>query len=391
MPMTTPDPHDFLAVDALLSDEERTIRDTVRRWVQQRVMPDVADWYVEGRLPAELFTELGGLGLLGMHLDGYGCAGTSAVQYGLAMLELDAGDSGLRSLVSVQGSLAMFPIHSYGSDEQKEQWLPGMARGELVGCFGLTEPDAGSDPAGMRTTARRDGGDWILDGEKLWITNGNLADVAVVWARDGDGRVRGFLVPTDTPGFEAHPVPAKLSLRAGDTAGLSLTDVRLPDDAVLPEVASMRGPLSCLNEARFGILFGTAGVARACYEAALAYTTQREQFGGPVAARQLVQRRLVEMMIATNRAMLLALHIGRMKDAGTVTPHHVSLGKMDNARTALEVARSARALHGANGITADYHVMRHAANMETVVTYEGTEEIHTLILGQAITGFDAFR
>jgi glutaryl-CoA dehydrogenase len=327
-----------------------------------------------------------------MHLEGYGCAGASAVQYGLACLELEAGDSGFRSFVSVQGSLAMFPIRAYGSDEQKERWLPGMAAGDLVGCFGLTEPDSGSDPSGMTTTAKRDGSDWVLNGTKMWITNGGIADVAIVWARDGDsGRVHGFVVPTDTPGFSTSDVKQKLSLRASVTSELVLQDVRLPADAVLPGVQGMRGPLSCLNEARYGILWGAAGAARACYERALEYAIGRPQFGQPIASFQLTQRKLVEMMIAVNKATLVALHLGRLKDDGRLAPEQVSFGKLDNVRTALETARTARGVLGANGITAEYDVMRHAMNLESVYTYEGTHEIHTLILGQALTGMGAFR
>jgi glutaryl-CoA dehydrogenase len=386
----TTDPRDLLALGATLDEQERLLRDTVRRFVADRVLPEVADWYEAGIFPRELAPELGQLGLLGMHLDGYGCAGTSATEYGLACLELEAGDSGLRSFVSVQGSLAMFPIHAYGSDEQKERWLPGMAAGELIGCFGLTEPDSGSDPASMRTVAKRDGSDWILNGTKMWITNGGIADVAIVWARTDDG-VRGFVVPTDTPGFSTRDVPAKVSLRASITSELVLEDVRLPADAALPGVASMRGPLSCLNEARFGILFGAVGAGRACYESALDYAGTREQFDRPIASFQLTQRKLVEMMIAVNRGHLLALHLGRLKDRGELTSAQVSFGKLDNVRIALEVAREARQVLGASGITLEYPVIRHLTNLESVVTYEGTQEIHTLVLGQAITGIPAFR
>ena len=332
---------------------------------------------------------MGALGLLGMHLDGYGCAGTSAVSYGLACQELEAGDSGFRSFVSVQGSLAMFPIHAYGSEEQKQEWLPAMAAGEAIGCFGLTEPDSGSDPSSMRTRARRDGDDWVLNGTKMWITNGGLAQVAVIWAVTDDG-VRGFVVPTDTPGFVANDIHRKLSLRASVTSELVLTDVRLPASAVLPGVAGMRGPLSCLSEARFGIVFGAVGAARACYEAALAYTKERQQFDRPLAGFQLVQRKLVEMLVQVNRAGLLALHLGRLKDRGEITPAQVSFGKLDNVRQALDVAREARSLLGANGITLEYPVIRHMNNLESVYTYEGTNEIHTLVLGQAITGVAAF-
>ena len=387
---TADDPRDFLGIDALLDDEERQIRDTVRAFVGDRVLPEIGDWFEAGTFPREMAKEMGALGLLGMHLDGYGCAGTNAVSYGLACLELEAGDSGFRSFVSVQGSLAMFPIRAYGSDEQKAEWLPRMAAGEAIGCFGLTEPDSGSDPSSMRTHARRDGADWILNGSKMWITNGGIADVAVVWAGTDDG-IRGFVVPTDTPGFSTNDVHRKLSLRASVTSELVMDDVRLPGDAVLPGVASMRGPLSCLNEARFGILFGAVGAARACYEAALDYAGEREQFGRPIAAFQLTQRKLVEMMVAVNRSALVALHLGRRKDAGRLTPAQVSFGKFDNVRQALEVAREARSVLGANGITLEYPVIRHMNNLESVFTYEGTNEIHTLVLGQAITAIPAFR
>jgi glutaryl-CoA dehydrogenase len=387
---TITDPRDLLALGATLDEQERLLRDTLRRFVVDRVLPEVAAWYEAGTFPRELAPELGQLGLLGMHLDGYGCAGTSATEYGLACLELEAGDSGLRSFVSVQGSLAMFPIHAYGSDEQKARWLPGMAAGELIGCFGLTEADSGSDPASMRTVAKRDGSDWILNGTKMWITNGGIADVAIVWARTDDG-VRGFVVPTDTPGFSTLDVPPKVSLRASITSELVLEDVRLPDEAVLPGVSGMRGPLSCLNEARFGILFGAVGAGRACYEAALDYAGTREQFDRPIASFQLTQRKLVKMMIAVNRGHLLALHLGRLKDRGELTSTQVSFGKLDNVRMALEVAREARQVLGASGITLEYPVIRHLTNLESVVTYEGTHEIHTLVLGQAITGIPAFR
>ena len=383
------DPKDFLDVDALLDPEERLLRDTVRSFVADRVLPDVGEWFEAATFPKEMGREMGSLGLLGMHLDGYGCAGTSAVAYGLACTELEYGDSGVRSFVSVQGSLAMFPIHAFGSDEQKQEWLPRMATGEVIGCFGLTESDAGSDPSSMRTTARQAGGDWVLNGSKMWITNGGIADLAVVWAVTDDG-VRGFLVPTDLPGFTTADIHRKMSLRASVTSELVFDDVRLPDSAVLPGVAGMRGPLSCLNEARFGILFGAVGAARACYEAALDYSKQRVMFGKPIGSFQLIQRQLVDMMIAVNRGMLLALHIGRMKDAGTLASAHVSVGKLDNVRMALEVARTARSVLGANGITLEYPVIRHMNNLESVYTYEGTNEIHTLILGQALTGFSAF-
>jgi glutaryl-CoA dehydrogenase len=384
------DPRDFLDVGTLLDDEERAVQAAVRRFVEDRVLPGIGEWYDAGVFPRETAQEMGRLGLLGMHLDGYGCAGMSAVAYGLACLELEAGDSGFRSFVSVQGSLAMFPIHAFGSEEQKQEWLPRMASGEAVGCFGLTEPDSGSDPGSMRTSAKRDGSDWVLDGTKMWITNGSIADVAVVWARTDEG-VRGFVVPTDTPGFSTRTVERKMSLRASVTSELVLEGVRLPASAVLPDVVGLRGPLSCLNEARFGILFGAVGAARACYEAALDYSTTREQFGGPIAGFQLTQRKLVEMMIAVNRSMLVALHLGRLKDAGTITPAQVSFGKMDNVRQALEITREARGVLGANGITLEYPVIRHLTNLESVSTYEGTNEIHTLAIGHALTGIPAYR
>ena len=390
------DPLDFLATDSLLSETEVMLRDTVRQFVRNRILPEVGEWFDQGLFPKEMAKEFGSLGLLGMHLEGYGCAGTSATAYGLACTELEAGDSGARSFVSVQGSLAMFPIHAFGSEDQKQQWLPGMAAGELIGCFGLTEPDSGSDPSSMRTNARKDSsGDWILNGAKMWITNGSIADVAVVWATTDPegpdkGAVRGFLVPTDSPGFSAPLIHRKVSLRASVTSELILQDVRLPEDAVLPDVSGMRGPFSCLNEARFGISFGSVGAARACYEAALDYSLNRVQFNQPIAGFQLTQKKLVDMMVKVQHAMLLAIHLGRMKDAGTLATPQISFGKMDNVRTALEVAREARSILGANGITTEYPVIRHMNNLESVYTYEGTNEIHTLILGNAITGIAAF-
>jgi glutaryl-CoA dehydrogenase len=385
-----PDPKDFLDLGALLSSEERLLRDTVRHFVEDRILPEVADWWEAGTFPVELSKEMGAMGLLGMHLDGYGCAGTSATSYGLACLELEAGDSGTRSFVSVQGSLAMFPIWKFGSEEQKQTWLPGMAQGDIIGCFGLTEPDSGSDPSSMRTSARQDGGDWVLNGTKMWITNGNAAQIAIVWARTPEG-IRGFIVPTDTRGFTANPIHRKASLRASITSELVLEDVRIPADFALPGVSGMRGPLSCLSEARFGILFGVMGAARACYEAALEYAKSRQQFGAPIASFQLTQQKLVEMMVGVNRGTLTALHLGRMKDAGRLAPELVSFGKFDNVRQALDIARMARSVLGANGITLEYPVIRHMTNLETVSTYEGTNEIHTLILGEAITGIAAFR
>jgi glutaryl-CoA dehydrogenase len=383
-------PDDFLSVDRLLDDEERMIRDTVRAWVRDRVVPNVGEWFEEGRIPRELASELGRLGLLGMHLEGYGCAGASATAYGLACMELEAGDSGVRSLVSVQGSLAMYAIHRFGSAEHQREWLPRMAAGEAIGCFGLTEPDSGSDPGSMRTRAKRDGTDWILHGQKMWITNGSMADVAVVWATTDDG-VRGFVVPTDTPGFSAPDIHGKLSLRASVTSELVLDDVRLPADALLPEADGLRGPLSCLNEARFGIVWGATGAARACLEAALEYAGSRVQFGKPIASFQLVQRKLADMALQVNRATLLSLHLGRMKDAGVLRPEHVSMGKLGNVDAALEVARTARQVLGANGVTLEYPVIRHMNNLESVVTYEGTADIHALVIGGALTGIQAFR
>jgi glutaryl-CoA dehydrogenase len=380
---------DFLDLDRLLSEEERLIRDTTRSFVTDKVLPEIAGWFERGEFPRELAKELGDLGLLGMHLQGYGCAGTNAVSYGLAALELEAGDSGFRSFVSVQGSLAMFPIWKYGSEEQKRRWLPRMAAGEAVGCFGLTEPDFGSDPAGMRTSARRDGGDWVLNGTKMWITNGGIADLAVVWARAEEG-VLGFLVPTDTPGFATRDIDRKLSLRASVTSELILDDCRLPGDAVLPGVRGMRGPLSCLNEARFGIIWGAMGAARACLASALAYATTRVQFDRPIGGFQLTQQKLADMLVELSKGSLLALHLGRLKDEGRLTPEQVSLGKLNNVREALRIARTARTILGANGVTLEYPVIRHANNLESVLTYEGTSEVHSLILGQALTGLNAF-
>ncbi|MBB4685104.1 acyl-CoA dehydrogenase family protein [Amycolatopsis jiangsuensis] len=388
---SSPDPHDFLALDAGLDEDERAIRDAVRDYARDQLLDQVAEWYETGSLPArELAKGFGQLGLLGMHLHGYGCAGTSAVAYGVACRELEAVDSGLRSFVSVQGSLAMFAIHRWGTEEHRSEWLPRMASGDALGCFGLTEPDAGSDPGSMRTRAVRDGSDWVLNGTKMWITNGTVADVAVVWAQTDEG-VRGFVVPTDTPGFTANEVRHKLSLRASLTAELVLDGVRLPESAAFPEVRGLRGPLSCLNEARYGILFGVVGAARACYQAALDYTLAREQFGKPLAGFQLTQRKLADLVVEVNRAGLVALQIGRLKDAGSLHHNHVSFGKLANVRSAIEVARTARTMLGANGISLEYPVMRHMANLETVLTYEGTEEMHALSLGQSVTGIAAFR
>jgi glutaryl-CoA dehydrogenase len=384
-------PTDYLALDSLLSDEERDIRDAVRAWVRDKVVPNVGEWFEEASVPVgELAPELGKLGVLGMHLEGYGCAGASGTAYGLACMELEAGDSGIRSLVSVQGSLAMYAIWRWGSEEQKQAWLPQMAAGEALGCFGLTEPDAGSDPGSMRTRARRDGSDWILHGQKMWITNGSASEVAVVWANTEEG-VRGFLVPKGTKGFTTQDIHKKLSLRASITSELLLDDVRLPADAVLPEVSSLKGPLSCLNEARYGIVWGAAGAMRACYEAALEYATERVQFDRPIASFQIQQAKLAQMVLEVNRATLLSLHLGRMKDAGTLRPEHVSLGKLGNVNAALEVARSARQVLGANGVTLEYPVIRHMNNLESVVTYEGTADVHALVIGGAVTGIQAFR
>ena len=385
----TPNPLDFLSLDRLLSEEERLIRDTVRSFVAAKVLPEVAGWFERGVLPRELAKELGSLGLLGMHLQGYGCAGTNAVSYGLATLELEAGDTGVRSLVSVQGSLAMFPIHRYGSEEQKREWLPRMVTGEAIGCFGLTEPDFGSNPAGMRTSARRDGSDWILDGTKMWITNGGIADVAVVWARTDEG-VRGFLVPRGTPGFSTRDIERKLSLRASVTSELVLDGCRLPAEAVLPGVKGMKGPLSCLGEARYGIVWGAMGAARACFECALDYAKTRVQFDRPIGGFQLTQAKLADMVTELSKGMLLALHLGRMKDQGLVRPEQISLGKMSNVREAIQIARTARTILGANGVTLEYPVIRHMNNLESVLTYEGTNEVHTLVIGQALTGISAF-
>jgi glutaryl-CoA dehydrogenase len=383
------DPLDYLEVDRLLTDEERDIRDAVREFVRAEIVPNVDAWFEDAVFPREVAKGLADLGLLGMHLRGYGCAGANAVSYGLACLELEAGDSGFRSFVSVQGSLSMYPIWRFGSEEQKERWLPAMARGDVIGCFGLTEPDAGSDPGRMRTSARRDGSDWVLSGSKMWITNGGIADLAVVWAKTDDG-IRGFLVPTDTPGFATNDVHRKLSLRASVTSELVLHDVRLPDDAMLPGAVGLKGPLSCLTEARFGIVWGVLGAARACFEAALSYAGEREQWGRPIAGFQLTQEKLANMALELNKGMLLAVHLGRMKDEDRLRPEHVSLGKLNNVREALAIAREARSILGANGITLEYGVIRHMNNLESVYTYEGTNEMHTLIVGQALTGLRAF-
>jgi glutaryl-CoA dehydrogenase len=391
MPRTAdPAPTDLLRIDDALADDERLVRDTVRKYTADRILPNVADWYEAGTVPKDLFPELGGLGVLGMHLTGHGCAGMSAIAYGVACRELEAADSGLRSMVSVQGSLAMFPIWKYGTDEQKDEWLPRMSAGQAIGCFGLTEPDHGSDPSSMQTRARRNGPDWILSGSKVWITNGSVADIAVVWAATDDA-IRGFLVPRGTRGFTARTIHKKLSLRASVSSELHFDDVKLPGSAVLPGVTGLKGPLSCLSEARYGILWGVTGAARTCFESAAEYARTREQFGRKIGGFQLTQRKLAWMLADLQRAQLLALHIGRLKETGTLTPEQISLGKMSNVRTAIDIAREARTILGASGITLEYPVMRHANNLESVLTYEGTEEIHTLALGQAITGIPAYR
>jgi glutaryl-CoA dehydrogenase len=389
----TPEADDFLDIDAHLSDEEKSVREKVRSFVRERIKPNIEGWYDEAAFPREIVPEFAELDLLGMHLPGYGCAGRSAVEYGLACMELEAGDSGLRTFVSVQGSLAMSAIHKFGSEEQKVEWLPRMARGEAIGSFGLTEPTAGSDPASMKTFARRDGSDWVLNGEKRWIGLATIADLAVVWARTDEEKnpVRGFLVPTNSAGFSATDITPKLSMRASIQCNIDLEDVRLPESALLPEARGLGGPFACLNEARYGIIWGAMGAARDCYESALAYAKEREQFGRPIASFQLVQQKLVNMLVETGKGTLLALHIGRMKDAGTLRPEHVSFGKLNNVREAIEIAREARTVFGGNGVTLDYPPMRHMSNLESVRTYEGTDEVHTLILGGAITGTPAFR
>ncbi|WP_315915318.1 acyl-CoA dehydrogenase family protein [Arthrobacter sp. lap29] len=381
---------DVLNLDALLSEEELNLRRTVRRFVDERIRPNIATWYEDAVFPTEIVQEMGALGLLGMHLQGYGCPGRSAVEYGIAAMELEAGDSGLRTFVSVQGSLAMSAIHKWGSEEQKKHYLPGMAKGEIIGCFGLTEPTAGSDPSSMATFARRDGDEWILNGAKRWIGLASIAQIAVIWAQTDDG-VRGFLVPTDTPGFTATPIQGKLSMRASIQCELSFEDLRLPGEAPLPGAKGLRAPFACLNEARYGIIWGTMGAARDSYEAALAYSLQRQQFNKPLAAYQITQQKLVDMLLEIQKGTLLAIHTGRMKDAGTLEPVQISVGKLNNCREAIKICRDARAILGGNGITLDYSPLRHANNLESVRTYEGTDEVHTLILGNHITGIPAFR
>jgi glutaryl-CoA dehydrogenase len=388
--MPTTDVTTLIDFDSLLSEEELLIRDTVRDLVTRKVRPQIAEWFEQGLSPKELAAELGALGLLGMHLKGYGCAGTSAVAYGLACLELEAGDSGLRSFVSVQGSLSMFSIWKYGSEEQKQEWLPRLAAGDAIGCFGLTEPDFGSNPAGMRTRATRSGSDWVLTGNKMWITNGSTADVATVWARTDDG-IRGFLVPRGTTGFTSSDVHHKLSLRASTTSELTLDEVRLPESAMLPEARGLSGPLGCLNEARFGIVFGALGAARDCLDSTLEYAANRIQFDRPIAGFQLTQAKLADMAVELSKGLLLALHLGRLKDAGRLRPEQVSVGKLNNVREAIEIARTCRTILGGSGITLEYPVLRHANNLESVLTYEGTSEVHQLAIGQALTGISAYR
>jgi glutaryl-CoA dehydrogenase len=383
----------LLMVDAHLSDEEKEVRRGARAFVRERISPNIREWWEKAIFPRELVPEMGEMGLLGMHLSGYGCAGKSAVSYGLACMELEAGDSGLRTFVSVQGSLAMSAIHKFGSEEQKGEWLPRMAKGEAIGCFGLTEPEAGSDPASMQTFARREGSDWVLTGRKRWIGLATIADVAVVWARtDEEGNpIRGFLVPTDAPGFSATDITPKMSMRASVQCDIKLDDVRLPGGAMLPGAQGLKGPFACLNEARYGIVWGSMGAARDCFETALEYAKGREQFGKPIASFQLTQEKLVNMMLEIEKGTLLALHLGRMKDEGALRPEHISFGKLNNVREAIKIAREARTILGGNGVTLDYSPMRHANNLESVLTYEGTSEVHTLVLGNAITGIPSFR
>ncbi len=382
---------ELLDTDMMLAPEDKELRETVRRFGEQRLRPNIAEWFETGEVPVrELAADFGKLGLLGMHLEGYGCGGSTATAYGLVCQELEAVDSGLRSLVSVQGSLAMFAIHRHGSEDQRTQWLPAMATGDVIGCFGLTEPDFGSNPAGMRTTARRDGSDWILNGSKMWITNGSVADIAVVWARADEG-ILGFLVPGGTPGFTARDMTHKLSLRASVTSELHLDDVRLPAEAQLPEARGLSGPLACLSEARFGIVFGSIGAARDCMETTLDYVGTRQVFDKPLAGYQITQTKIADMAVELAKAQLLALHLGKLKDSGRIRPEQVSVGKLNNVREAIKIARQCRTLLGANGITLEYPVIRHANNLESVLTYEGTSEVHQLVIGEALTGVSAFR
>jgi len=384
------DASDLIDIDFLLTTDEMALRDRVRSFVDTAIRPNIADWYDRAMFPTEIIPEMAKLGLLGMHLKGYGCPDRSAVDYGLAALELEAGDSGLRTFVSVQGSLAMSAIHKHGSEEQKNEWLPGMAAGTTIGCFGLTEPDSGSDPASMKTFARRDGDDWVITGHKRWIGLGTIAHVAIIWAQTSDG-VRGFIVPTDTPGFEAKLIEQKLSMRASIQTELILTDVRLSGTALLPNVQGLRGPFECLNEARYGIIWGVMGAARDSFQAALEYSQTRMPFDRPLAGFQLTQQKLVDMAVEINKGTLLALHLGRLKDAGRLAPHQISLGKLSNTREAITIAREARTILGGNGITLEYSPLRHANNLESVRTYEGTDEVHTLVIGNHITGIPAFR
>lgn len=381
---------DLLSIDSLLSEEELALRSRVRSFVESEIKPNIAGWYEDAVFPLEIVPKMAELGLLGMHIKGYGCPGRSSVEYGLAAMELEAGDSGLRTFVSVQGSLAMSAIAKHGSEEQKNEWLPRMAKGEVIGCFGLTEPGSGSDPGSMTTNARRDGSDWVLNGAKRWIGLASVAQVAIIWAMTDDG-VRGFVVPTDTPGFTATPITQKLSMRASIQCDITLEDVRLPESAMLPNARGLRGPFECLNEARYGIIWGAMGAARDSYEAALEYSKERLQFGKPLSGYQLTQQKLVNMALEINKGMLLALQVGRLKDAGTLEPYQISVGKLNNCREAIEICREARAMLGGNGITLDYSPLRHANNLESVRTYEGTDEVHTLILGNKITGTAAFR
>ncbi len=382
--------HDYLDLDDLFTPEELAMRDRVRAFVDERIRPNIAQWYATATFPRELVKEMSALGLLGMHLQGYGCAGRSAVEYGLAAMELEAGDSGIRTFVSVQGSLAMSAIAKFGSEEQRRRWLPGMAAGELIGCFGLTEPTAGSDPAGMVTRAVCDGDEWVLTGAKRWIGLASIADVAIIWAKTDDGTIRGFLVPTSTAGFTATPIEPKLSMRASIQCDITLDDVRLPADAVLPGAAGLKGPFSCLNEARYGIMWGAMGAARDSYESALAYALERRQFGTPIASFQLTQQKLVDMVLEIQKGILVALRTGRLKDAGKLRPEQISFGKLNNVREAIAICRSARTILGGNGVTLEHSPLRHADNLESVRTYEGTDEVHTLIMGRAITGIPAF-